>query len=233
MAERRMFAKRIIDSDLFLEMPLSTQALYFHMSMRADDDGFINNPKRIMRMLGCADDDMRILAEKQFIIPFESGIVVVKHWKIHNYIQKDRYRPSEVVEKSQVLLDDNNVYSMDTTCIQTVVQDGYVGKDRLGKDRLELGYIEGSDKSKPTPSKKFKKPTIEEIKEYCEERTNNINAEQFYDFYESKGWKVGNSLMKDWKASVRTWEKRDCNTSSQQSQKVDYTAGLVYGVDYL
>ena len=89
MAERRMFAKTIIDSDAFLEMPLSSQALYFHLSMRADDDGFINNPKKIQRVIGASEDDLKLLVAKSFIIPFESGIVVIKHWKIHNYIQSD------------------------------------------------------------------------------------------------------------------------------------------------
>ena len=86
MAERRMFSKSIIDSDLFLDMPATTQMLYFHLAMRADDDGFINDPKRIMRMIGASDDDMRILIAKQFVILFDSGIVVIKHWRIHNYI---------------------------------------------------------------------------------------------------------------------------------------------------
>ena len=90
MAERRMFSKLIIDSDMFLDMPLSTQALYFHLSMRADDDGFVNNPKKIQRMIGCNDDDLKVLITKKFIIPFESGICVIKHWKIHNYIRNDR-----------------------------------------------------------------------------------------------------------------------------------------------
>ena len=89
MADRRMFAKTIIDSDSFLDMPLSTQALYFHLSMRADDDGFINNPKKVQRMIGCSEDDLKLLVAKNFIIPFESGIVVIKHWKIHNYIRGD------------------------------------------------------------------------------------------------------------------------------------------------
>jgi hypothetical protein len=92
MAERRMFAKTIIDSDAFLDMPLSTQSLYFHLSMRADDDGFNNNPKKVQRMIGASDDDLKILIMKKFIIPFDNGIIVIKHWKIHNYIQKDRYR---------------------------------------------------------------------------------------------------------------------------------------------
>lgn len=121
MAERRMFAKTIIDSDAFLDMPLSTQALYFHLSMRADDDGFINNAKKIQRMLGCTDDDLKILLSKNFIIPFETGVCVIKHWKIHNLIQKDRYKPTVYVEhKDKLSLKNNNVYTMDTECIQDV-----------------------------------------------------------------------------------------------------------------
>jgi hypothetical protein len=121
MAERRMFAKTIIDSDAFLDMPLSTQALYFHLSMRADDDGFINNTKKVQRMLGCSDDDMKILLSKNFVIPFDTGVCVIKHWKIHNLIQKDRYKPTIYGEhKEQLSLKDNNVYTLDTACIQDV-----------------------------------------------------------------------------------------------------------------
>ena len=142
MAERRMFAKTIIDSDAFLDMPLSTQALYFHLGMRADDDGFVNNPKKIQRMVGCSDDDGRILIAKKFIIPFESGVVVIKHWKIHNYIQKDRYHETKYEEeKSRLAVKENGAYTMisedvidlDTKCIQDVSKmDTQV---RLGKDR--------------------------------------------------------------------------------------------------
>ncbi len=147
MAERRMFSKTIIDSDIFLDMPLSTQALYFHLSMRADDDGFVNNPKKIQRMIGCGDDDLKLLIAKQFIIPFESGICVIKHWRIHNYIQKDRYKPTLYqgeldqleVDKSKnyqikpLCISDG--YSMDTNCIQ----DGYSSDTqvRLGKDSID------------------------------------------------------------------------------------------------
>jgi hypothetical protein len=139
MAERRMFAKTIIDSDAFLDMPLSTQALYFHLSMRADDDGFINNAKKIQRMLGCADDDLKILLSKNFIIPFETGVCVIKHWKIHNLIQKDRYKPTVYVEhKEQLSLKNNNVYTMDTVCIQDVSKveaQVSIGKASLGQDK--------------------------------------------------------------------------------------------------
>ena len=113
MAQRRMFAKTIIDSDMFLDMPLSTQCLYFHLSMRADDDGFINNPRKIQKMIGAADDDLKVLITKKFIIPFESGIVVIKHWKIHNYIQKDRYKETVYLnEKALLEIKENNAYKL-------------------------------------------------------------------------------------------------------------------------
>ena len=114
MAERRMFAKTIIDSDAFLDMPLSTQALYFHLSMRADDEGFINNPKKIQRMIGAADDDLKVLEAKNFIIPFESGIVVIKHWRIHNYIRADRMVETKYEEERQMLkIKDNGAYTIE------------------------------------------------------------------------------------------------------------------------
>lgn len=143
MAERRMIAKSIIKSDLFLDMPATTQNLYFHMLLEADDDGFINSPKSIMRVIGAKDDDIKVLISKQFIIPFESGVLVIKHWKIHNYIQKDRYRPSLLPEKALLSVTANkeyvenlgNVSSVDTRCIQNVrVGKVSIGKSSIGKN---------------------------------------------------------------------------------------------------
>lgn len=151
MAERRMFAKTIIDSDAFLDMPLSSQALYFHLSMRADDDGFINNPKKIQRIIGASDDDLKLLIAKNFIIPFESGIVVIKHWRIHNYIRNDRYKSTVYEEeKSMLVVKENNAYTLcPASGIPTGIpsgipsdnQSGYqmetqvrLGKDSIGKD---------------------------------------------------------------------------------------------------
>ena len=140
-----MFAKTIIDSDIFLDMPLSTQCLYFHLSMRADDDGFINNPKKIQRMVGSSDDDLKLLIAKNFIIPFESGVVVIKHWKIHNYIQKDRYKETLYKDEKSLLITDKNkeyfisipkVDNEDTKCIHDVSNPDTqvrLGKDRIGK----------------------------------------------------------------------------------------------------
>lgn len=136
MAQKRMFSLRIIDTDLFLDMPSSTQLLYFHLSLRADDDGFISSPKKITKMVNCSDDDLKLLTAKKFIIPFESGICVIKHWRIHNYIQKDRY--SETLYKVEMaqLEDSEGVYSLDTKCVQDVHEmDTQI---RLGKSREEL-----------------------------------------------------------------------------------------------
>lgn len=150
MAERRMFAKTIIDSDAFLDMPTSSQALYFHLAMRADDEGFINNPKKVQRIVTCSDDDMKLLVAKKFIIPFESGIVVVKHWRIHNYIRGDRLTQTVYRKERELLsLKDNESYTLNgelsENCQSDVRQlpvscpssDG-LGKVRLGKDRLNI-----------------------------------------------------------------------------------------------
>lgn len=103
-----MFAKTIIDSDAFLDMPLSTQALYFHLSMRADDDGFINNPKKISRMIGCGEDDLKLLIAKKFLLNFESGVVVIKHWLIHNTLRKDRHTPTNYQDELKQLTQKEN-----------------------------------------------------------------------------------------------------------------------------
>ncbi len=103
-----MFAKTIIDSDAFLDMPLSSQALYFHLAMRADDDGFINNPKKLQRMVGCGEDDLKLLMVKKFILVFESGVIVIKHWKIHNYIRSDRYKPTLYQEEKNQIVEKNS-----------------------------------------------------------------------------------------------------------------------------
>lgn len=215
MANRRMFAKTIIDSDAFLDMPPSSQVLYFHLAMRADDDGFINNPKSIMRVVGAKDDDIKLLIAKRFIIPFESGVVVIKHWRIHNYIQKDRYTETKyLTEKNQLIINEKNAYSLKQIRLLDDENDNVyildtqvrIGKDRLGKDRLELER----DKNKAT---RFIKPTIDEIKTFLNEQEYDTDtdryANRFYNFYESKGWKVGKEKMKDWKAAIRGWLSRD------------------------
>ena len=146
MAQRRMFSKKITETDLFLDMPMSAQCLYFHLNMSADDDGFIGNAKTIRRMIGASEDDLKLLLAKEFLIPFDNGVVVIKDWKIHNYIQKDRYNETIYKdEKSTLIENENKQYQrldhMDTQCIQNVSSTDTqvrLGKDRLGKDIKEI-----------------------------------------------------------------------------------------------
>ena len=112
MANKRMFTKQIIDSDAFLDMPLSSQALYFHLNMRADDDGFIKNPKKIQRMIGATDDDLKILIGKRFVLLFQSGVIVIKHWRMHNTLKGDRYTPTQYRDEiSTLVLKENKSYT--------------------------------------------------------------------------------------------------------------------------
>lgn len=151
MAERRMFTKKIIDSDAFLDMPLSTQALYFHLNMRADDDGFVNNPKKICRMTGASEDDLRVLISKRFVLTFENGVIVIKHWRMHNLIRKDRHKQTQYEEEFERLdIKENGAYTEKTPCISCVEESGNqmatnwqpddnqaTAQDRIDKDRLD------------------------------------------------------------------------------------------------
>lgn len=135
MAQRRMFSKKITDTDTFLDMPLSSQALYFHLNMHADDDGFVSNAKTIKRMIGSSDDDLKLLLAKQFIFAFESGVVVIKDWKIHNYIRKDTYNTTIYGnEKEQLEQDENGAYTLRPRAVDDPSPQVRLGKDRLGKD---------------------------------------------------------------------------------------------------
>lgn len=327
MAERRMFAKTIIDSDAFLDMPLTAQCLYLHLSMRADDEGFVNSPQRIVRLIGATEDDLECLIYKKFILSFDSGVVVIKHWKINNYIRKDRLVETMYKEEKQQLREKGNGaytlegldaktqrkiayqnselpysfsykirqyfdhqpcpichYPMDNyergihrpsiqhnipislggkheldnisvichSCnvsirnketgklnneevkkawadiCQSEVSIGKVsiGKNSLGKVNLGKDNI-SADKAAPTTQKRFKKPTIEEIQAYCQEKELEVDSQRFYDYYESNGWKVGKNPMKDWKATLRNWQRNDKNYSKKSKipdfSEVDYS----------
>jgi hypothetical protein len=147
MAERRMFTKKITESDAFLDMPLSTQALYFHLNMSADDEGFVNNAKKIQRMIGASDDDCKLLVMKRFVLTFESGVIVIKHWKIHNYIRNDRFKETVYVkEKSMLGLNENNAYTelnsvgipSDNQVVYQMDTQVRIGKSSLGKSSLNI-----------------------------------------------------------------------------------------------
>ena len=168
MAQRRMFSKKITETDKFLEMPLSSQALYFHLSMGADDEGFIDRAKTIQRTIGASDDDMKLLIAKGFLIPFESGVVVIRHWRIHNFIQSDRFQETiHKKERNQLEYDSSKTAQLKPLgqCIQNGSKmDPQV---RLGKDRLELDkniYCRVSDET-PTVSKSKSKKANQQIED--------------------------------------------------------------------
>ena len=218
MAERRMFAKTIIDSDAFLEMPITSQLLYFHLSMRADDDGFVNKPKSLMRMVGCKDDDLSLLFVKKFLIPFQSGVVVIKHWKIHNYIRKDTYTETKYKEEKATLeLDENSAYRLtedgplqlrdeSVTSPSTQVRLGQVstGKVSVGEDNEEAAP------PKPTRHKygmyKNVLLTDEDLAKLQEEFPHDYSdrIERLSEYMASTGKSYKNHL-----ATIRNWAKKD------------------------
>lgn len=231
MAERRMFTQKITESDAFLDMPLSAQALYFHLCMNADDDGFVKNPKRIARMMGANDDDFSLLILKSFVIKYETGVIVIKHWRMHNLLRKDRYNETEYIEeKSMLNIKENGAYTLDRNQGKPLVATKWqpngnqmepqvsIGKDSIVKD--SIGYIKEKDTPKGVSKKKsdrFTPPSLEDVQSYCLERNNSVDPQAFIDFYESKGWMVGKNKMKDWKAAVRTWERNRNNSKKEKT----------------
>lgn len=225
MAERRMFAKTIVLSDAFLDMPMSARCLYFTLGMFADDDGFVNSPRGIMRQCGASDDDLKVLLAKKFLLAFDSGVIVIKHWRINNYLQKDRYTPTKYLEeKATLTLDENSAYKEAKAISEAMyTQNAYtqvrLGKDRTGKDRIEEDKdtltLKGSSVCATASPRRFTPPSLEEVRDYCRERGNTVDPGKFIDFYESKGWMVGKNKMKDWKAAVRTWERTTPKATSE------------------
>ena len=208
MANKRMFALDVIDTDRFCEMPVSARLLYYELGMRGDDEGFVQNPKRIMLTTGTTVDDLKVLAAKGYVILFNSGVLVITHWQKNNFIQKDRFHETTcLAEKAQIQTTDSKIYELlpsgnklDTPCIRTVSD--LEAQIRLDKTRVEK-------KTRAPSSRRFTPPTVDEVAAYCRERGNAVDAQRFVDFYASKGWKVGSSGMRDWRAAVRNWERQD------------------------
>lgn len=196
MANRRMFSLSVVDTDLFLEMPQSSQNLYFHLGMRADDDGFVSNTKKIMKMIGATDDDIKLLIAKQYIIPFDSGIIVIKHWRMNNYLRNDRYKETNYKEeKQQIIVDDNLVYQMDTNGIHRL------GKDSIGKNIEKEIYKE---KDKKTYGE-FNNVLLTDEEYHKLEESNLLPyIEKLSSYIASKGKKY-----KSHYATILTWNRTD------------------------
>lgn len=223
MASRRMFSLDVVDTDNFLDMSISAQCLYFHLGMRADDDGFVSSPKKTAKAVGSNEDDLKLLIAKGYLIPFENGVVVISDWNVNNWIRPDRKHGTRFVDEKELLELKDDVYVIKdtlqpidnqlTTKCHTEVR---LGKDRLGKDNNNICPDLGASTSKQK-NKKFIPPCLEEVQQYCRERNNSVNAQTFIDFYESKGWMIGKNKMKDWKAAVRTWERQQSYNKPQNS----------------
>ncbi len=235
MAEKRMFTRCIIDSDLFLDLPPAAQALYFHLNMRADDDGFVNNPKKIQRMVGASDEELRQLVEKQFVLAFDSGILAIKHWYVHNYIRKDTYRETLYLEEKSALFvkpdgsyTDQPLADLPPEELQPV--DEPLTQNRLDQIRLDQISLDKnrSDQSglekKGEKALRFVPPSLEEVCAYCAQRGKLVDPQHFLDFYEAKGWMIGKNRMKDWKAAIRSWEQRGEQSPSPRKQTMQQTA---------
>lgn len=322
-----MFDKYIIDSDNFLEMPLTTQAVYFHLNMRADDDGFVDNWKSILRVIGGKEDDLKVLISKSFVLPFETGIIVIKHWKINNYLQKDRKKQTRHIEELKQLKEQNGEYFLledgensnllvekndkkitpdwqqkrdeayrnsslpdsfsykirqafnNTICpicgslmqynekyknymptiqhllpiskggiheleniavicyscncsIRNNIIEDKLNNEEVVKKWKELnnsfnecstnGDIEKNRIEENRIDKNiFRKPTIEEIQKYCKERGNNVDAQQFFDYYEANDWKdKDGKKVKSWKQKmIANWEKTAKPKSSRENME--------------
>ena len=210
MAERRMMSRKVTDDDHFLALSSSAQALYLHLMMSADDDGFNNQVTIAMFRAHASVQDLQALLEARYIYQFENGVIVIRHFRMANALRKDRYNPTTFQKDlTKLEIDERGVYHLrEGDLVASWLPDGCqpvanclpqvrIDKVSVGKDSKEKG------------TRRFAPPSLDEVKSYCAERKNNVDPEAFVNFYESKGWMVGKNPMKDWKAAIRTWEKRE------------------------
>lgn len=200
MANRRMFSLDVVDTDVFLDLPISSQALYFHLGMRADDDGFVSSPKRVTSMIGANQDDLKLLIAKGFIIALEDGIIVIRHWKQNNYIQNDRRKSTIYQSQLAALTVNNGIYEVDTQCIQTVstldTQDsidknskdkGSKGKDNIKASKHTKAYFPNDEPLNQAfvdyleMRKQIKKPMTERAVELAIKKLEGLSVLPFSD----------------------------------------------------
>ena len=226
MAGKRMFSLKIVDSDLFLDMPLSSQCLYFHLSMRADDDGFVDNPKKIIKIIGANEDDLKILITKGFVIVFERGIIVITHWKINNFIRKDRYKPTMYIEQKQQLYQtENGAYiSEEKVGCHLVNQRLSSGQPSIDKGRLDKVSIDKGrgEQENQSPSFSFYgeykniRLTDEEYQRLTDKLQGHTDTmiEKLSRYIKSSG-----KIYQDHYATILNWYEQDKERLSQINNK--------------
>ena len=209
MAERRMFAKTIVLSDAFLDMPLSARCLYFTLGMLADDDGFVNSPKSIMRQAGASIDDLKILLAKKFVLDFDSGVIVIKHWRINNYLRSDRYTETKYIEEKQQLeVEKNGTYHLYNDGIPTGIPS--IGKVSLVEDSLAEDNISPATPAKTTKhiygEHKNVRLTDDEVAKLREQFPHDWvqRIENLSEGIARKGYKYKSHYL-----AILNWAKRD------------------------
>ncbi len=194
MAERRMFTQKVTEADNFTTLPPTTQCLYFHLCMNADDDGFSNKIRQAMFNAHADQNDFEMLVNKRFIIPFDSGVIVIKHWRMHNYIRNDRYHETSYVEeKSQLLLKENGVYTESVDKVDTIgIPNGYQmdTEVRLGKDSIDKDIYKTSEKSDELDL------SFEKIYRAYPKKAGKTKAKQIYKALLTKGRKIDGKTVK-------------------------------------
>ena len=251
MADRRMFNQRIVESDAFTEMPATAQMLYIHLSMAADDDGFVNSPKKTARSVGCSEEDLDILLSKRFLLGFPSGVVVIKHWKMNNTIKTDRYKPTEYQEEfSQLYLKANKSYTdnpehaensepeperiqsgsnLDPNWIQTgstLEPQSRLDKNSIDKHSLEKDKIERDAHARARET--FIPPTLEEVTEFCKSRGSPVDPVKFHEYFSVGNWMDGKGYpVKNWKQKLISWEGSEAERNGRKSAAGKPVSGKV------
>lgn len=243
MAERRMFTKKVTDDDNFMSLSASAQALYLHLSMSADDDGFCNQVTVSMFKAHASVADLEALLSKRYLYQFENGVIVIKHWRMANALRKDRYTPTAFQEElARLQIKDNGAYTLAESerlpdgcqMVANRLPDGCqtvaacLPQDRLGKNSLDKD-IKRESKKRET-QRRFTPPTRAQVQQFCIDNSIVIDIDGFIDYYTSNGWLVGGrSHMKDWKAAVRNWQRRD---KAKQTQPTNRFAAQMIHSDY-
>lgn len=215
MAEKRMFTQKIVESDDFLDMPFSARCLYFHLNMNADDDGFLNSSGKIIRIAGATNKDLQILIDKRFVLDFGNGVIVIKHWRMHNTLKKDRYKPTQYQKQFSMLsIKENGSYTernhsgnkTETEWNHSVVENSV---DKISTE--ECSVVEGR-KTETAP------PTLPQVIDYVKNNNLAVNPNRFFSYYNEKDWKTSNGNPIDWIAKIQEWDFADKQKAKTDSK---------------
>ena len=222
MADKRMMTKKVTDDDHFLSLSSSAQALYLHLSMNADDDGFCNQVTASMFKAHASVQDLEALLEKRYVYQFENGVIVIKHWRMANALRKDRYTPTAFQNELAMLrLEDNGAYTWQPSGNQLATKRQPNGNQLATENRLEKDRLEKINNNKGPTAERFAPPSVEQVRDYVREKGLNVDPDHFVDYYTARGWKLGKGqAMKDWQAAARTWDKLAKERKAEKGEEI-------------